>query len=226
MNLTIFQVAGTADECASVAAKLEPRQQEGRVLIDTSSIVDGRFAGVIEAGFLEGAAVPSFVAEELQFLADSPDSFKRAKGREGLDALNRLHAAGKLTVVDGDHVRNSRPVDAKLIEMARVSGARILTEDLNLRKVASLHGVRVLSIDELAEALANPIRVGDRFDVKISKLGTQPGQGVCFLDDGTMVVVDRAADKLAQRITIAITNVTRTEGGRLLFAAPVAPPEV
>jgi uncharacterized protein YacL len=228
MELTVYKFSGNRDDCAAVVAKLPSAANlaEARLtLLDTSSVLDGRIADVVASGFLDDAAVPAFVVEELQLLADSQDPGKRNKGRAGLDLLNELKASGGVQFVARPY-RRGTPVDELLVDFAAECGHRILTGDGNLSKVAALRGVRALSLYELAYALAPKLRVNDRIELKIVKLGSNPDQGIGYLEDGTMVVVDGAARNIGQKITARVSNVHGTSGGRMLFATTVAPMEV
>jgi uncharacterized protein YacL len=188
-------------------------------LLDTSVIIDGRIADLCETGFIEGTfIIPHFILEELQHIADSSDSLKRARGRRGLDILNRVQKMVdiEVTIVDTDfpHIRE---VDSKLVALAREMDARIVTNDLNLNKVAELQGVRVLNINELCNALRPVVLPGEAMRVFILKEGKEAGQGVGYLDDGTMIVVDNAKRFIGKTIDVAVTSVLQTTAGRMIF---------
>lgn len=188
-------------------------------LLDTSVIIDGRIADLCETGFLEGTfIIPHFILEELQHIADSSDSLKRARGRRGLDILNRVQKMVdiEVTIVDTDfpHIRE---VDSKLVALAREMDARIITNDLNLNKVAELQGVRVLNINELCNALRPVVLPGEAMRVFILKEGKEAGQGIGYLDDGTMIVVDNAKRFIGKTIDVAVTSVLQTTAGRMIF---------
>jgi uncharacterized protein YacL len=188
-------------------------------ILDTSVIIDGRIADVAEAGFLSGTIViPQFILRELQQVADSPDSSKRQRGRRGLDMLNRLQTNGKLDiqVIDTDFP-NVREVDLKLLELSKVLDAVVVTNDFNLNKVAHLHGVAVLNINELANALKPVVLPGEQMRVFILKEGKEYNQGVAYLDDGTMVVVDNARRVIGKNADIAVTSVLQTTAGKMIF---------
>src|SRR5918997_3531553 len=181
-------------------------------ILDTSVIIDGRIADVAETGFLSGTiVVPQFILRELQQVADSPDSSKRQRGRRGLDMLNRLQTNGKLDiqVVDTDFPA-VKEVDLKLLELSKQLGAVVVTNDFNLNKVAQLHGVAVLNINELANALKPVVLPGEQMRVFILKEGKEYNQGVAYLDDGTMVVVDNARRMIGRSADIAVTSVLQT----------------
>jgi uncharacterized protein YacL len=188
-------------------------------ILDTSVIIDGRIADIAETGFLDGIIViPQFVLRELQLVADSADSMKRNRGRRGLDILQRIQKMAELHVEiveeDFPHVRE---VDMKLIELAKARSCKIVTNDFNLNKVAQLHGVEVLNINELANALKPIVLPGETMRVFILKEGKEYGQGVAYLDDGTMVVVDNARKMISKTIDISVTSVLQTTAGKMIF---------
>jgi uncharacterized protein YacL len=188
-------------------------------ILDTSVIIDGRIADIAETGFLDGVLViPQFVLRELQLVADSADSMKRNRGRRGLDILQRVQKMAHLTVQiaeeDFPHVRD---VDMKLIELAKVFDCKVVTNDFNLNKVAQLHGVEVLNINELANSLKPIVLPGETMRVFILKEGKEYNQGVAYLDDGTMVVVDNAKKMISKTIDISVTSVLQTTAGKMIF---------
>jgi uncharacterized protein YacL len=188
-------------------------------ILDTSVIIDGRISDVAEAGFLSGTIIiPQFILRELQQVADSPDSSKRQRGRRGLDMLNRLQSHGKLDIqlVDTDFPA-VREVDLKLLELSKMLDAVVVTNDFNLNKVAHLHGVAVLNINELANALKPVVLPGEQMRVFILKEGKEYNQGVAYLDDGTMVVVDNARRMIGKNADIAVTSVLQTTAGKMIF---------
>jgi uncharacterized protein YacL len=188
-------------------------------ILDTSVIIDGRIADVHETGFLEGTlVVPQFVLRELQQVADSTDSIKRNRGRRGLDILQRIQKKSGINVeiVETDFP-DVREVDLKLIELARQLGGKIVTNDFNLNKVAQLRGVDVLNINELANALKPVVLPGESMKVFILKEGKEPNQGVAYLDDGTMVVVDNARRMIGKTIETLVTSVLQTTAGKMIF---------
>ena len=188
-------------------------------ILDTSVIIDGRIADIVETGFVDGAIViPQFVLRELQMVADSSDSMKRNRGRRGLDILQRIQKMPQLNVqILEDDFPNVRDVDMKLIELAKVYDCKIVTNDFNLNKVAQLHGVQVLNINELANALKPDVLPGETMRVFILKEGKEYNQGVAYLDDGTMVVVDNARKMISKTIDIAVTSVLQTTAGKMIF---------
>jgi len=188
-------------------------------ILDTSVIIDGRIADVAETGFLTGTLiVPQFILRELQQVADSPDSSKRQRGRRGLDMLNRLQNNNSLDIqiVETDFPA-VREVDLKLIELGKQIDAVIVTNDFNLNKVAQLRGVNVLNINELANALKPVVLPGEAMHVFILKEGKEYNQGVAYLDDGTMVVVDNARRLIGKNADIAVTSVLQTTAGKMIF---------
>jgi len=188
-------------------------------ILDTSVIIDGRIADIVETGFLDGSLViPQFVLRELQLVADSADSLKRNRGRRGLDILQRIQKVPHLHVqIIEDDFPNVREVDMKLIELARLYNCKIVTNDFNLNKVAQLHGVEVLNINELANALKPIVLPGEIMRVFILKEGKEYNQGVAYLDDGTMVVVDNARKMISRTVDISVTSVLQTTAGKMIF---------
>jgi uncharacterized protein YacL len=188
-------------------------------VLDTSVIIDGRIADICETGFLEGTlVVPQFVLRELQQVADSSDSLKRNRGRRGLDILQRIQKMSNVQVqiVETDFPE-VREVDLKLIELARHMSGKIVTNDFNLNKVAQLRGVAVLNINELANSLKPVVLPGEVLRVFILKEGKEAGQGVAYLDDGTMVVVDQGRRALGKTIEVTVTSVLQTTAGKMIF---------
>jgi len=188
-------------------------------ILDTSVIIDGRIADIAETGFLDGLIViPQFVLRELQLVADSADSLKRNRGRRGLDILQRLQktASVQIQIVEDDFP-SVREVDLKLIELAKLYEGKILTNDFNLNKVAQLQGVAVLNINELANSLKPIVLPGEIMRVFILKEGKEYNQGVAYLDDGTMVVIDNARKMIGKTIDISVTSVLQTTAGKMIF---------
>ncbi len=188
-------------------------------ILDTSVIIDGRIADIVETGFVDGTLViPQFVLRELQLVADSADSLKRNRGRRGLDVLQRVQKMTQLNVqILEDDFPTVPEVDMKLIELANVYNCKIVTNDFNLNKVAQLHGVQVLNINELANALKPIVLPGEIMRVFILKEGKEYNQGVAYLDDGTMVVVDNAKKMISRTIDISVTSVLQTTAGKMIF---------
>ncbi len=203
---------GTKEEEASNSAAV-PK------LLDTSVIIDGRIADICETGFIEGKfIIPQFILQELQHISDSADGLKRARGRRGLDILNHIQKKIDIdvTIVEEDfpHIKE---VDAKLVELGKKLGAKILTNDLNLNKVAELQGVHVLNINDLSNALKPVVLPGETIRVFVLKEGKETGQGVAYLDDGTMVVVDNAKRCIGKNVDVIVTSVLQTSAGRMIF---------
>jgi uncharacterized protein YacL len=188
-------------------------------ILDTSVIIDGRIADICETGFMDGTLViPQFVLKELQLVADSGDSMKRNRGRRGLDILQKVQKMSNVDVMISDvDFPEVREVDLKLIELARTLQGKIVTNDFNLNKVAQLRGVEVLNINELANSLKPVVLPGELMKVFILKEGKEYNQGVAYLDDGTMVVVDNARKMIGKTIDIVVTSVLQTTAGKMIF---------
>jgi len=188
-------------------------------ILDTSVIIDGRVADLCETGFLEGTfLVPQFILHELQHIADSSDSLKRARGRRGLDILNKIQKMADIDVrIVEDDFLHVKDVDSKIVVLAKKVGAKIITNDLNLNKVAELQGVRVLNINELCNALRPVVLPGETIRVFVLKEGKEAGQGVAYLDDGTMIVVDNAKRCIGRNVDVVVTSVLQTTAGRMIF---------
>lgn len=188
-------------------------------VLDTSAIIDGRIADIADTGFLEGTLiVPEFVLRELQMVADSSDPSKRQRGRRGLDVLQRMRSEPQLTVqIVEEDFPNIREVDLKLIELSRQLEAKIVTNDFNLNKVAQVRGVPVLNINDLANSLRPVVLPGEKMRVLVMKEGKEFDQGVGYLDDGTMVVVDHARRLIGRSVEISVTSVLQTASGKMIF---------
>jgi uncharacterized protein YacL len=188
-------------------------------ILDTSVIIDGRIADIAETGFLDGTIVtPQFVLRELQLVADSADSLKRNRGRRGLDVLQRLQKMATINIqIVEDDFPSVREVDLKLIELAKLYKGKIITNDFNLNKVAQLQGVDVLNINELANSLKPIVLPGEIMKVFILKEGKEYNQGVAYLDDGTMVVVDNARKAIGKTVDVSVTSVLQTTAGKMIF---------
>ncbi len=201
--------------------KTEPKGSSYKIL-DTSVIIDGRIADIIQTGFVEGTLlIPGFILEELRHIADSSDLSKRNRGRRGLDILNKISKESDIKVQiyekDFDDIAE---VDSKLVRLAQVLGAQVLTNDYNLNKVAELQGVKVLNINELANAVKPVVLPGEEMVVQVIKDGKEIGQGVAYLDDGTMIVVDSGKKYIGQTVGVLVTSVLQTAAGRMIFAKP------
>ncbi len=199
---------------------LGDRLYSGNKLLDSSVIIDGRIMDIIAAGFLEGKLVlPSFVLQELQRLSDSADSLKRAKGRRGLDLFYDLQNSYKQQVVVVENDYDDIPdVDSKLVRLAKEASCIIMTNDYNLNKVAEIQGVKVLNVNELANAIKPVLANGDEVSVYLVKEGKEYGQAVAYLEDGTMIVVDGGRRFVGSRQDVIVTSVLQTAAGRLIFA--------
>ena len=209
----------TKKKATDVATK---QKNERFKLLDTSVIIDGRIADISETGFVEGTlVVPQFVLTELQHIADSSDTLKRTRGRRGLDILKRLQdeRASKVLITEVDFEGISE-VDLKLVRLAKKMGAQILTNDFNLNKVCELHQVQVLNINDLANAVKPVVIPGEDMQVMVIKDGKEHNQGVAYLDDGTMIVVEGGRSYIGQVIRVTVTSVLQTSAGRMIFAKP------
>ncbi len=209
-----------AQESDVLEGPLGDRLYSSNKLLDTSVIIDGRVMDIMAAGFLDGMlVVPNFVLEELQKLSDSSDNLKRAKGRRGLDLVQDLQISYKerVLVVDNDF-DDLDGVDAKLVRLAKQANADIITNDYNLNKVAGIQGVKVLNINELANAIKPVVVSGEEIVVYLVKEGKEPGQAVAYLDDGTMIVVENGRRFIGQSVSVIVTSVLQTAAGRMIFA--------
>lgn len=211
-----------ASQAPAGAAAVAPKEDKAYKLLDTSVIIDGRIADICDTGFIEGTLlIPVFVLEELQHIADSSDVLKRTRGRRGLDILQRIRQSTKVKVeitnVDFDDIAE---VDSKLVRLGQQFGGKIITNDYNLNKVAQLRGVEVLNINELSNAVKPVVIPGETMHVTIVKAGKEPGQGVAYLDDGTMIVVENGYHHMNESITVEVTSALQTAAGRMIFAKP------
>ncbi len=199
-----------------------PAENTNYKLLDTSVIIDGRIADICQSGFIEGTLlIPTFVLKELQHIADSSDLLKRTRGRRGLDVLKRIQTEFDMFVqIDERDFDDIPEVDSKLIKLAQISGGKIMTNDYNLNKVADLQGVTVLNINELANALKPVVIPGETMTVTVVKDGKEQGQGVAYLDDGTMIVIEGGRKFLNTTLPVAVTSVLQTAAGRMIFAKP------
>ncbi|MDH4180038.1 MAG: TRAM domain-containing protein [Armatimonadota bacterium] len=203
----------------------EPGQLLRPKLLDTNVIIDGRIADIARAGFMEGPVyVPDFVLKELHLIADSSDTLKRNRGRRGLDILNQMQeeSGSHIRVYDqySRSLRGSDPVDTKLVQLAKDLDGAIVTNDFNLNKVAQLQGVPVLNVNELANAVKPVVLPGEEMTVTIVREGKEPEQGVAYLDDGTMVVVEHGKGRMGTTLTIVVTSVLQTVAGKMIFGHP------
>jgi uncharacterized protein YacL len=198
------------------------RSGDPRIVVDTSAIIDGRIAEIVESGFIYGTlVVPRFVLEELQHIADSSDTLRRNRGRRGLEILARMQKEpGTPVEIVEDDVPDVTEVDAKLVALARTRSRVILTNDFNLNRVAELQGVRVMNINSLANAVKPAVLPGEELRVRVIQEGKEAGQGVGFLDDGTMIVVEGGARHIDRDLDVSVTRVLQTVAGRMIFAQP------
>jgi uncharacterized protein YacL len=206
------------------AGEEDAEKAEGQSLkiLDTSVIIDGRVADICQTGFLEGTIViPRFVLEELQHIADSSDVLKRNRGRRGLDILNRIQKelAIKVEIYEGDF-DEIQEVDSKLVKLAKITNGMLVTNDFNLNKVCELQNVSVLNINDLANAVKPVVLPGEELAVQVIKDGKEYHQGVAYLDDGTMIVVEEGREYIGKRIDVLVTSVLQTSAGRMIFAKP------
>ncbi len=200
----------------------EKEANQSLKILDTSVIIDGRIADICQTGFLEGTIViPQFVLEELQHIADSSDVLKRNRGRRGLDILNRIQKelAIKVEIYEGDFEEISE-VDSKLVKLAKITNGILVTNDFNLNKVCELQNVSVLNINDLANAVKPVVLPGEELTVQVIKDGKEYHQGVAYLDDGTMIVVEEGREYIGKRIEVLVTSVLQTSAGRMIFAKP------
>lgn len=198
------------------------KRYEEHKILDTSVIIDGRIADICKTGFIEGTLViPGFVLEELQHIADSSDLLKRNRGRRGLDILNKIQKEldVKVLIYEGDFEEITE-VDSKLIRLAKVLEGKVVTNDFNLNKVCELQGVSVLNINDLANAVKPVVLPGEEIYVQVIKDGKEHGQGVAYLDDGTMIVVECGREFIGSNLEVLVTSVLQTSAGRMIFAKP------
>jgi uncharacterized protein YacL len=189
-------------------------------ILDTSVIIDGRISDICDTAFMEGTLiVPQFVLKELQMVADSSDGVKRQRGRRGLDVLDHLQRSSQVQVIISEvDFPDVQDVDSKLLELAKQMDGKVVTNDFNLNKVAQLHGIPVMNINELANALKPVVLPGESIQVFILKEGKEKDQGVAYLDDGTMVVVDNSRKMIGQNVDVTVTSVLQTTVGKMIFA--------
>jgi len=212
-----------ASNWESLITAVERNRNTGAIsakIVDTSVLIDGRILDICDSGFIEGTLmVPRFVLHELQHIADASDVLRRAKGRRGLDILKKLQGAdSKVTIeITEEDPQDIREVDAKLVKLASKHGAKVLTTDFNLNKVAQIEGVQVLNINDLANALKPAALPDERMRVKIIKEGKEMSQGVGYLDDGTMIVVDGGREHMGKTVDVIVTSVLQTAAGRMIF---------
>lgn len=209
-----------ASFASSLAVSARPAALPTAIVVDTSAIIDGRLVDVVDAGFLlSELLVPRFVLNELRRIADSPEAQRRQRGRHGLEQLTRLQAGGHIPItIDEQEFPEHADVDAKILALARARGAAILTNDFNLNRVAGVEHLRVLNLNALAQAVRTVVLPGEMLPLQITQEGRERDQGVGFLDDGTMVVVEGGRRLLSRDVEVAVTRVIQTSAGRMIFA--------
>jgi len=228
--LAISLILQTKDEFRFVIPYVEfARERRGpkAMIIDTSVLIDGRIADIVETKIFDSPLIiPRFVLKELHNVADSADKLRRNRGRRGLDVLNRIQKSGKANVkiIDAP-VPETVEVDSKLLVLAKNMDARVMTNDFNLNKVAQVQGVEVINLNDLANALKPVVLPGEKIPVKVIRPGDEYGQGVGYLDDGTMIVIEQGRDYIGKKVDITVSTVLQTSAGRMLFAKVVPPGE-
>ena len=224
--LSVTVILQTKDNFRFVIPYVEFHRQtrgERPLILDTSVVIDGRIADVVESGIiLDPIVVPSFVVSELQAVADSSIRTRRVRGRRGLDILSRLRSDDSVEVKILETDDSDEPVDQRLVKLARSIDGRILTTDFNLKKVAEVHGVEVINLNDISNALRPVVIPGESLRVGIIKAGEEADQGVGFLDDGTMVVVEGGKSRIGKSVSITVTSVLQTNAGRMIFGKPEA----
>jgi len=230
--LTISFILQTKDDIRFVVPYVEfAKQTRGNrpLVLDTSVIIDGRIADISDTRIIDSPLIiPRFVLQELQAIADSPDKLKRNRGRRGLDMLNKLQTNDKIEIKISEtrlpSVDETADVDHRLVELAKKIDGRIVTNDYNLNKIAQLRGVDVININDMANALKPVVLPGETIRVKIIKPGEEPGQGVGYLEDGTMIVAENSREKINEEVTLSVTSVLQTSAGRMIFGRPEGMP--
>ncbi len=211
------------DEILVFIGKGKKDEYTNSKFVDTSVIIDGRIADLVKTGFIDGTLIiPDFVIDELQRLSDSADDLKRVKGRQGLDTIKKMQSEGfvKISIPKTEEasINEIAEVDGKLVRLVNLKGGKLLTNDFNLNKVAGVQGVKVLNINELANSLKPILIPGEEFFLNILKKGKENKQGVGYLDDGTMVIIENGEDKVGHDVMLMVTSVMQTSAGRLIFA--------
>jgi uncharacterized protein YacL len=223
--LSVLTILHVKDDFKFVIPFVELKREGGgskSVLLDTSAIIDGRIADLMDTKVIDTQViVPRFVLQELQQVADSQDALKRNRGRRGLDILNRLRRTKNVEVHEVE-LPDVSGVDAKLVRLAKNLDARIVTTDFNLNKVAQVQGIEVINLNDIAAALRPVVLQGEKLTTKIIRTGQSAGQGVGYLEDGTMIVAEECASKIGQDVELTVTNVLQTSSGRIIFGRPQA----
>jgi uncharacterized protein YacL len=218
----LFRRRGAGASASPLIAAQEDGTHQEALLLDTSVIIDGRIADIALTGFIRSPMlIPRFVLAELQYIADSPESLRRNRGRRGLEMLNKMQKESPVPVqiVDMD-AEGSRQVDAKLVQLARQLSCPIVTNDYNLNRVAGLQGVQVLNINDLSNAVRSVLLPGESLTIRVIQEGKEAGQGIGYLDDGTMVVIESGRRHISSEIEVTVTKVLQTSAGRMIFATP------
>jgi uncharacterized protein YacL len=232
--LAISFILQTKDDIRFVIPYVEfAKQTRGArpLILDTSVIIDGRIADICDTQIIDSTIyIPRFVLQELQVIADSSDKLKRNRGRRGLDMLNKLQTNDKVEIKISDarlpSVDEEGDVDQKLVALAKKIDGRVVTNDYNLNKIAQLRGVDVININDLANALKPVVMPGETLTVRVIKPGEEPGQGVGYLEDGTMVVAENSREKINEEVTLTVTSVLQTSAGRMIFGRPEGTPMI
>ncbi len=227
IGLTLFlskkeELSGLLPLSSLTRDRLRSRKSDRRYLLDTNVIIDGRVVEVLKSGIIDGVVViPSFVLSELQYVADSTDPIRRARGRRGLDTLNRIQKESPVKIDFQEIKLSGEPVDQKLIKLAKSTNATLITNDFNLVQVARLQMLNVINLNELSNALKPVVLPGEEIQITITKEGKESNQGVGYLDDGTMVVVEEGKRHIGETIALVVTSILQTSAGRMIFARPV-----
>jgi len=224
LDLFIAQAKPASDFFHKITARIFGREEifENQIIVDTSSLIDGRLENIAQSGFILGKVlIPQFVLTELQNVADSDEPVRRAKGRRGLESLSRMQHNSKITLEIIDELSNSRePVDLRLIKVAKKRGAKIITVDYNLNRVAKIQEVEVLNVNELAESLKPSLIPGEEILVKVIQKGKEAGQGVGYLPDGTMIVIEGGQNLVGKDVNCEVVRIYHTVAGKMIFVQP------
>jgi uncharacterized protein YacL len=217
-GLAIFSNAPVGEGIRPFNIGLEKEEVRDKIL-DTSVVIDGRILDIADTHFIDGPLIlPNFVLREIQLISDSSDPIKRARGRRGLDMLNKLQRKGSIEVkITYTDYTDTREVDAKLIKLARDTGAKLVTNDFNLNKVAELQGVKVLNLNNLANALKPVVLPGEEFGIQVIKEGKDEDQGIGYLEDGTMVVIENGGHLVGKEVKVTVTSIIQTAAGKMIF---------
>lgn len=220
-GLAVFGSAGGGTPVRAFTA--EKKEDVRDKILDTSVIIDGRILDIAETHFIDGPLIlPNFVLREIQLISDSSDPIKRARGRRGLDMLNKLQRKGSIEVkITYQDYTDTREVDAKLIKLARDTGGKVVTNDFNLNKVAELQGVKVLNLNNLANALKPVVLPGEEFGIQVIKEGKDENQGIGYLEDGTMVVIENGGHLVGKEVKVSVTSIIQTAAGKMIFTKAI-----